>query len=98
MLPSDTYRCFISYCSKGKRVCQGQPCYTSASPTTTVRTTPAREVATASCRTGWSDWINTHTPKAGADPRDYEPIPRQLNPVSFLMIAHRSTYDLYMFL
>jgi hypothetical protein len=80
----------ISYCSKGKRVCQGQPCYvpsTTATPvmirTTAVpvSNTTIPEMGISTCRTGWSQWINTHHPKEGGDRNDIEPIPDRLNPV-----------------
>ena len=85
----------ISYCSKGKRVCQGQPCYIPSTTVTpvTIRTTTAvpvlnttiPEMGISTCRTGWSQWINTHHPKEGGNRNDIEPIPDRLNPVQFLM-------------
>lgn len=75
-----------SYCSKGKRVCQGQPCYVASTtpvPVTrpTLSTTTAREMSASTCRTSWSDWINSQHPKEGGDVNDFEPIPDQLHPV-----------------
>lgn len=39
----------------------------------------------SACRTGWSEWINTHHPKDGGSRNDVEPIPDRLNPVRVLM-------------
>lgn len=83
-----------SYCSKGKRVCQGQPCYAGTTTTTTttpmpvIRTTTAGMSSTSACRTGWSDWINTNHPKEGGDAKDVEPIPNRVQPVVDLIITY----------
>ena len=71
-------------------MCQGQPCYVASTtaPPVIRTTTPTREMdLIAACRTGWSDWFNTHQPKDGADPNDIEPIPDRLNPVTFLLVS-----------
>ena len=72
-----------SYCSRGKKICQGQPCVTATLTTPTVPIIPATPaVATKPgpspllrCRTGWSQWFNSHHPQKGADAFDVQPIP-----------------------
>jgi hypothetical protein len=49
-----------------------------------VSNTTIPEMGISTCRTGWSEWINTHHPKEGGNRNDVEPIPNRLNPV-FLM-------------
>ncbi len=94
-----------SYCSKGKRICQGKPCTPKLNTTTTISTTtsipvtkpsgelkiltttPAPFPGTASCRTGWSNWMNTHQPGKG-NPNDYEFILDYVNPVLITFIVY----------
>ena len=41
-----------------------------------------RQFLNQSYTKGWSEWFNTHQPKAGLNSFDREPIPSQLNPVN----------------
>ena len=63
-----------SYCSKGKKVCQGQPCLVITPATTPLPPTTTGRLST--CRTGWSDWFNSHQPQSDADLFDVEPLPQ----------------------
>ena len=67
-----------SYCSKGKSICQGQPCATEMTPTPIPTGTVDHTTDASTCRHGWSQWFNAHHPTAGVEPFDVELIPNLL--------------------
>lgn len=59
---------YYSFCSRNKKVCKGQPCYTTTKTvfTTIITTTTSNPISDQnnnktiekSCLNGWSSWIN----------------------------------------
>lgn len=69
--------CHSCFCSRGKVICQGQPCTTTPLPITTV---PMEEQS--ECISGWTAWINKDLPVKGKKVSDVEPLPTTLDLVS----------------
>lgn len=59
----------LSYCSRHKKSCTGQPC-TSPSPTTF-----AADDEPMQCVSGWSEWISSDHPIPGKKDSDLELLP-----------------------
>ncbi|KAF5291992.1 hypothetical protein FQA39_LY14109 [Lamprigera yunnana] len=68
-------QCHTCFCSKGRKVCQGQPCTTTESlPTGTSTTTEEPKNEGTKCKPGWTTWIN-QDPTPGLKPSDVEELP-----------------------
>ncbi|EFA10333.2 hemocytin [Tribolium castaneum] len=69
--------CYSCFCSRGQKVCKGQPCSTTPLPTT------HQLEQNMKCESGWSQWINqdkVKPTKTGLRKKqsDYEPLPTLL--------------------
>lgn len=74
--------CYSCYCSRGQKVCKGQPCSTVQVVTTKAPTTHMLEQF-VKCQSGWTQWINQD--KANVlktifrkKKTDFEPLPTPL--------------------
>lgn len=64
--------CQTCYCSRGKVLCKGEPCTTTAASTV-----PLEEPQ--KCIDGWTAWINQDPAIKGKKIKDIEPLPTILD-------------------
>lgn len=90
--------CHSCFCSRGKKICTGEPCPTTPSPRTTVPMEEEHE-----CIDGWTAWVNKDLPVKGKKVSDVEPLPMTLDLVSDqrasritrIYQVHRTTLNIY---
>ncbi|KAK4875849.1 hypothetical protein RN001_012271 [Aquatica leii] len=69
--------CHTCYCSRGNKVCQGQPCTTLPPTTKQILTTSMPQIQEMKCTPGWTAWINENR-ENGPKESDFEPLPNTI--------------------